>query len=291
MSTWGEIGLRLQQTFPGLGPDLRVGYLNGAYARILDDLPWSGLNAEGVLQTTAVVESGTVTTVAGSTAIVGSGTAFTSAMVGRRFRPEGQPESYTIAAVADATNLTLDRPYEGASGSSVAYKIFQSVYQLPLAVKFVTEIRNATTGIAMTELSLRELNQAFVNRSLIGEPTHWAPAEDTSEANPPVAHQVEVYAVPLLSAGLPYSYQRAVVGFDGTNTSSAPLPWVSSEAILAKAQHAAAVDAADPRQDGYALQFSDALERMRATEARRVGGQRLQMASWLTAHRRTRGYR
>jgi len=74
------------------------------------------------------VSSGTITTmVNGSAAVVGTSTAFTSAMVGRWFKITDDGQWYKISAVTDTTHLTLENEYQGqaiTAGTS-AYKIGQ----------------------------------------------------------------------------------------------------------------------------------------------------------------------
>ena len=67
--------------------------------------------------TVADYVTGTITATSGSTAVVGSGTAFTSAMVGRWIKIAGR--WYQISAVADTTHLTLYKAAVGdASGTA-----------------------------------------------------------------------------------------------------------------------------------------------------------------------------
>lgn len=68
--------------------------------------------------------TGTVTTAA-STAVVGSGTTWTSSMVGRYFESTtGQAGTrYKIASVTDATHLVLETAYTGTAAAGQSYKI------------------------------------------------------------------------------------------------------------------------------------------------------------------------
>ena len=71
--------------------------------------------------------TGTITTASG-TGIVGSGTSWTSAMAGRSIKitePTGDGEWYKISSVTNATNLVLDKPYQGTSivAGTVTYTI------------------------------------------------------------------------------------------------------------------------------------------------------------------------
>lgn len=70
--------------------------------------------------------TGTLTVTQDSTAVVGSGTAWTSAMVGRWLQVTTDGSWYRIQDVGSTTTLTLESYYEGSSGSSLAYTIGES---------------------------------------------------------------------------------------------------------------------------------------------------------------------
>jgi hypothetical protein len=78
----------------------------------------------GVLNTAPVsYATGTVTVTNGSATVSGSGTAWTSAMVGGNFKgPDG--EFYLISAVPAATTLTLGRVYDGTTASGASYTLY-----------------------------------------------------------------------------------------------------------------------------------------------------------------------
>lgn len=74
--------------------------------------------------------TGTVTVTNNSATVTGSGTTFTPAMVGRFFEVlsdtnTGYGYFYRIAGYTSPTVLTLEIPYEGATGSTLVYRIGQ----------------------------------------------------------------------------------------------------------------------------------------------------------------------
>lgn len=68
--------------------------------------------------------NGTVQVTNGSNAVVGTGTTFTSGMVGKRFLVAGDTTFYTVATYTDATHITLNSTYGGSSGSGKSYTIY-----------------------------------------------------------------------------------------------------------------------------------------------------------------------
>lgn len=67
--------------------------------------------------------AGTVSVTNGSATVTGSGTSWTSTMVGALFQVDGDANVYTIASVASATSLTLTANYSGATASGAGYRI------------------------------------------------------------------------------------------------------------------------------------------------------------------------
>lgn len=85
--------------------------------------------------------TGTVAVTEGSTAVVGTGTAFTAAMVGQIIRFEDVNEHYFIESVTDATNLVLAVAFNGEDNSSSEYTITFVNYDLPSTVS-IRKIRS-----------------------------------------------------------------------------------------------------------------------------------------------------
>lgn len=76
--------------------------------------------------------TGTVSVSAGGTTVTGSGTTFTSAMVGRFIRMNGEDLLYRITAFGSGTSVTIET-YQGESAlSAVAYEIVDERQALPV---------------------------------------------------------------------------------------------------------------------------------------------------------------
>src|SRR5688572_1315969 len=115
-STFEQIWRRLLLYAPELPIPLAQEFVNSAYSRALTRYRWSQTRKLGAFTIPALYTTGTITTTQGSTAVVGSGTVWTSAMVGRQlFLSSGA--FYTIETFTDATNIVLDRPFAEASGA------------------------------------------------------------------------------------------------------------------------------------------------------------------------------
>lgn len=77
--------------------------------------------------TAADYTTGTIAVTNGSAAVVGTGTTFTAAMVGRTLMVEDAASQegipYKVAVFTDATHITLENYYAGATGSGKSYRI------------------------------------------------------------------------------------------------------------------------------------------------------------------------
>jgi len=121
-------------------------------------------------------DTGTITATYNSLAIVGSGTTFTSAMVGRQILlPDGL--WYKIRTFTDATNLALEKTYEGTTTTGASYTIgdcptipdgFQDllIYK-PLETYFMIkgEEKRSTFYKNLYDLMLRDLKSRYLSRS------------------------------------------------------------------------------------------------------------------------------
>lgn len=284
--TWGQIRFELSKFGPGVDLALIDQWMVAGYHRILDHRKWKGLEVDTVLNTVAVYQAGTIAVTGGSAAVTGTGTTWTAAMTSRKIRVTGRSEWYTFTRTANTTG-TLDRAYEGDDAAAAEYKIFQNIYALPSAAKLIELLDNPRLGKPMLSKTQGELSDISAGRIAVGEPQFYAPASESADATP--LHQVELYPIPLFAAGYPLQYQQAPADFTGANTSAAPLPWVSDEAIAAFAKAKILSHEKDyagaQEEEKQGLVF---LLQMSQVENERVGPQKIRMADRFVRHRRRR---
>lgn len=92
--------------------------------------------------------TGTVSVSAGGTAVTGSGTTFTSAMVGRFIRFAGEAEQYEITAFSSTTAITIETYLGTVAQSGATYVISEDRKSLPTLFRSVHQVvlTNATGG-------------------------------------------------------------------------------------------------------------------------------------------------
>lgn len=88
-----------------------------------DTIYFVGRKRFGALQN-ADYTTGTASITSGATAVTGSGTTFTAAMVGRYIKfTSGDSLLYEIASYSSATSIAITKPYEGSTVSGSAFNI------------------------------------------------------------------------------------------------------------------------------------------------------------------------
>lgn len=297
--TWGQLRFTLQTSAPGVSLDLIDEYLRTRYEQILAFKDWQGLRRHTTVQTTAAYQSSTdsAALTVGAAAVTGTGTAWTSALVGTKFYRPGDTAVYRIGGVLSATVLTLDRPYEGIGSSAPgtvyagsAYVLMQNVYELPDDCRSLVEALNPLNGLPLEEFDKDDADQSWGPRTLVANPQAWAPADDTREEDGPVLHRIELFPPPLYARGIPIEYRRAALPFDGGNTAAAPLPWVTDSVLLFGCRadiRAHLEDYAGAKL--YEMKFEGELVRLALRDdAEKKGPQRMRMASRFTRHRLAR---
>lgn len=132
------------------------------------DLPY--LMTDGFITTVAPYETGTVTATNDSKTITGSGTTFTSAMVGRKFRVSGDNAYYRIAAYVSATEITLEVVYQGTTASGSTYSIFKDEYRLPADLDAYKVMRQIEDNKSIIDLEPSAFSMAEPSPIATGSP-------------------------------------------------------------------------------------------------------------------------
>lgn len=128
------------------------------------------LNSKGAITTTAPYSTGTATCTKGSTAVSGSGTSWTSAMVGIKIQLQNDSAHYYISAVNSPTSITLAVPYQGSNGTNVSYTIYQDEYALAADVQSYNTLIQIQNSVPMVELPPSRFDQDFPTQQSFDSP-------------------------------------------------------------------------------------------------------------------------
>jgi hypothetical protein len=119
--------------------DARCGDLLNMVLERLYGYSWSWRKKEALLVTVAPYSAGSVSLNSDPTKVDGSGTAWTSAFVGREFRAASDVGFYRITAVV-GQQLTLETGYAGLAFTTASYSITQRLYSLAADVDVVPSL-------------------------------------------------------------------------------------------------------------------------------------------------------
>lgn len=135
-----EVGSRLRlDTAQAKTLALVRGWLNDTIQDIHSRYDWFWTLDRTTIPTVVDKTAGTVSVAASATAVVGSGTAFSSVDVGKMIQFSGSNDWYKVSAVTDASNLTLEKSYNGTAALTAGtYIIRKTLYSLASAEKILT---------------------------------------------------------------------------------------------------------------------------------------------------------
>lgn len=276
---------------------LALRWLNRRYRQIWQSSNWQFAQKEGTFLTVARINAGTVTVTNGSATVAettSNANGWTSSVVSRKWRRTGDNVFYDISAFGNDNpdTLTLDRVYEGTTGTVTGYTIFQNIYSLNEEVGVLHTITSRDDRFRLTETSREELDTAFPNRSNVDNPRWFAPfGRDSNDIQ-----RIELYPSPIDAEGFIYHYTQEGPFIVGGNAKIVPQVF---EGLL---QHGwqsnywrwrATQDDARGNETGLArdeeILFAKELGEMMMREAQNQPPKRVPMAAIYTAHRRIRG--
>ena len=188
---------------------LSLKWLEDRYRQVWSASDWPFTLKTGVFQTVARITAGTVTVTNGSTTVTETTTnenGWSSAIEGRYFRALGDKAFYPISTFTNGTpdSLTLERAYEGTTGTDKSYSIFQHIYSLGSDVGRIDGISDLNQGRFLREISSDHLDETFPNRTTYGESELWANAgRDANDI-----YRVELYYIPSSVRGFQYRYKQ-----------------------------------------------------------------------------------
>lgn len=200
------------------------GYVNDRYKEVANAREWPWLYEKTSLVTVAEYDTGTVAVTEDNTTVTGTGTAWTSAMAGRKIRVTGFDETYEIDSVdTNAQTLTLKKAYNGDTESGASYKIFQDILSLPSDTDEIIDLRQHRCPRALTLVGLRELRNLSPSpyqdtvSAVYADPTHYAHyVPDSSEYM-----TIILWPPPYRKILIDLEYKKIVVEL--TNDSDTPL--------------------------------------------------------------------
>lgn len=169
---------------PGLNSDLIKSIIQSSY-EILCARDWAQLKLTRTINTVGFYSTGTVSIDATGN-VVGSGTTFTSGMVGRFMKVYYTDAFFEIQSFTDATHISL-KDWAGAVVSGKTFSIFKTIYSVDPSFGIIFNIIYQVTLLRKSQAYFNKIDPA--RTSSASSPLYWAYAGKASND----AIQVEIY--------------------------------------------------------------------------------------------------
>lgn len=183
---------------------ITIAQINGQVAdshrRMAEAYAWSYRKRETLIQTVASYATGTIAATAGSSTVVGTGTAFTAAMVGRAIRIPGDTTFFYVQAFTSPTALVIGdangavKPWVAASVTGQRYSIFQHQFAVPATV---AQILSKTREWPLSETTVDDIDASDPQRQTTGRPDRWTWARANLDTTPTEFRYIELWPVPI----------------------------------------------------------------------------------------------
>lgn len=204
--TFREMAREVMAYHPKVPYSLARRWIRDKYRQLCETYLWSFKLAQGQFGTNTAYTTGTITMTSASATVTGSGTTFTSAMVGRQLKVRNFV--YTITAYSSSTSITIDRVWLNATSSANTYSIVNA-YFAPTETDFFSfiSIIDPANGWKLYQgFNSTELDQFDIQRSSSSTPRIVASRVYNSSNVP----QFEIWPHPTTQATYPYLYERRV---------------------------------------------------------------------------------
>lgn len=225
-ATLREMAREVQQYSGGVLPILLAErFIRDRYRKACEKSLWSFKIGRGQLFTENIYNTGTVTLTKGDATVTGSGTTFTSGMVGRQFRSGGFV--YTIDDYTSPTSIELDRDWQYTTQSGSLYDIVTS-YLSPSESDFhafVSIIDPARGWRLRTGYTVMDLDIVDPRRAASSTPVLLAgmPYNGSTE-------QYELWPNPTSNYQYPYIYEKRIA--DLSAASDTPFKIIRSDILV-----------------------------------------------------------
>lgn len=204
--SYGQMWRRLLLYCPFLPIPLAQAWVKDRYRVLLDaGGQWGGQTAQSQFIIPTAYTTGTVDLVQSSTSVVGTGTAWTSALEQQQLYIAGCGPYYTISSVIDATHLTLESAFGGTSQTGIAYEIAQAYVTPPSDFLYFKSIKDPVNNWRLRfNVSQETLDKWDSRRSTAGNAWLFADYRQTSAGIP----RYEVWPRVVSERLYPYLYVK-----------------------------------------------------------------------------------
>lgn len=197
--------------------DTSIGrYLNICGIELWNARQWRERKKEVIVTTVAPYTTGTIAISNGSTALVGTGTTFTTAMTGRKFCIGTGGPIYRVTYVSP-TAMTLSRNYQESAQTASSFTIYQDEYDVATDVDVM---RSVNLNLSTYRGPLAEITEALMDErsyatAAVTVPQAWAPTVDTTAGS----YRMRLWPIPDGVYALRVLYQKSWTDIATTDVS------------------------------------------------------------------------
>jgi hypothetical protein len=203
-------------------------FIRDRYRKICDRVLWSFKLGRGTFQTPDAYSTGTVTMTNSSAIVAGSGTAWTSTLIGQQLKVNGLV--FTITAVGSTTSLTIDQSWYGSTTSGLTYIICQA-YITPTPTDFhgwYSVIDPVSSWKLRLGMNSSEIDRIDARRSATGTPYVLCNGVYNTASTPYMVY--ELWPSPLSIKQYMYTYERRIP--DLTAPTDTPYAIIRSDILV-----------------------------------------------------------
>ena len=184
--------------------------INDSQDEIVGAHNFSWLYGRSSFITSSPYKSGTVSVTNDSATVTGTGTTFTSAMVGRKFRCGSA--TYIILTFTSTTEIVLETAYAGTTDTAATYKIYQDEYSLASDCEDVLSCYQEDNPKKLVKKPIDWIDEHYPKRDSFGYPYWYSDiGVDSSGYN-----KVALYPVPNQSKNIYYRYRKRATVLSAT---------------------------------------------------------------------------
>lgn len=237
--------------------------INDAYKKWAAAKQWDDLTAVGVINVKDEYTAGTVAVTNGSTTVTGTSTVWTSAHLNRILKVSGYEETYKATTIGSNTVITLDQSYNGTTGATKGYTLYQPIYSLASTFDEFINPHHAFWPYYPVPVSIEDIRRLYNQYpTTTGKARYYTLIDPDSSNN----RQVMIWPIPDADYNLKYDYKRTITEL----SADADVPLISDswrEAILVEGGLAIIYEVlGDTRADTQSTRFSKALLSMMARQ-------------------------
>lgn len=218
--TFEAMARRLLAYNAGVPQSLAEIWIRDRWRWLCEKRDWSFLRVGGQIVIPASTSTGTVAVTNGSATVVGTGTAWTSALINQQFKFAGQAPVYNITAVTDATHLTIEDEWALATSSGSSYLICQAWVTMPADFWTFRTIADPTNlwRLHTNFFDQTHLDRADPGRTSSGTPYIVAAFRDYVDPVTFISYvRYEMWPAPTALRAYPYTYFKRAPDLTATS--------------------------------------------------------------------------